>query len=257
MNQCRFSRVSDSARRSRFLLPAICIAPLFAGCGGGEAGGEVKLAEARRYDLDASMAESGSIRVPGSSELNYASFRSGQTGTGRGESRRVGAAGAVCKAECEPDGSGWGEFQIGYSFDNKTNRTLDATVKLRLKVSEANEIKRDAPNAAEDSTTANTTLRFFIKDTVGRELKSGNILNSSLALGPKSSGKEQELVFDARFEPERGYYLIVTGRAEVSSEEGEAVAASVEVTDMALDIAWKPAPPEASAAKPAAGAVEP
>lgn len=221
------------------------------GCGGGEAGGEVKLPEAKRYDLDQSMAARGSVTVPGTSEMNYSSFRSGQTGAGRGESKRSGAAGAICLAECEPEGSGWGEFQIGYSFDNKSGRALDATVKLRLKVTETNEVKREAPVGAEDNTAATTSLRFFIKDTVGREIKSDNILASSLALGPRSSGKQQELIFDTRFEPERGYYLIVAGRSEVSSEQGRAVAASVEVTDMSLEIAWKPAPAESPAAQSA------
>ncbi len=214
-----------------------------AGCAGSGAGagGDVRLPESQRQDIDSSLAARGSLSIPGSTEFNYASFRSGQSGTGRGEAKRIGENGALCRAECEPDGGGWGEFQLGYSFDNKADRPLDATVKLRLKVSETNEIKQGAPGAPDDSTTATTNLRFFIKDTFGIEIKNQNLIASSLALGPKYHGKEQELVFDARFESGRGYYLIVAGRAEVASEEGKAVAVAVEVSDVSLELTWKPA----------------
>lgn len=222
---------------------AILLVGAAAGCGSGGAGagGDVRLPEALRQDIDPAVAARGSLSIPASAEFNFASFRSGQSGQGRGDARRIGAGGAVCRAECEPDGGAWGEFQLGYSFDNKTDRPLEATVKLRLKVAETNELKQAAPGSAEKSTIASTNLRFFIKDTFGIELKNQNLLASSMALGPKYHGKEQELIFDARFEPGRGYYLIIAGRAEVNSEQGGSVAVSVEVTDVTMEITWKPA----------------
>lgn len=240
-------RSAHSVRRAAAPAGLPILALLAVGCGGGGVGGDVSLSEALRQDIDDAAVSRSTLTVPGSAEMNYASFRSGQTGLARGESHKAGANGARCRAECEPDGAAWGEFQIGYSFDNRASKALDAIVKLRLKVTETRETAGRVDEGIEKSTSAKAALRFFIKDTYGIEHKSVDIITSSLALGPKFAGREQEFVFDARFEPERGYYLIIAGRSEVSSEKGAKASAAVEVADAALEIVWTP-PAAASAA---------
>lgn len=218
------------------------LALMVTGCGGGGTTAEVKLPEAERPDIDSAAASSGGLTVPGPADFNYTSFRSGQVGAGRGESKRSGPAGAMCRAECQKDGSAWGEFQFGYTFDNKTGKSLDAVVKVRLKVSESNDMNTPPADATTGAPTATSALSFFIKDSIGAELKNANLLATTIGSGPKSSGNQQELVFDARFEPDRGYYLIVSGRCDTSAGDAESLSASVEVSDVSIEISWKPAP---------------
>lgn len=212
-----------------------------AGCGGGTTTTEVKMPESDRPDIDEAAALRGTLSVPGGSDFNYSSFRSGQTGAGRGESKRSGSAGALCSAECQKNGSAWGEFQFGYTFDNKTGRALAAVVKLKLKVTEANTLKSDIAPDAPRAPTATNSLVFFIKDSIGVEQKSANLLASTVVNGPSSTGNQLELVFDAKFEADRGYYLIIAGRSDVQAEGAESLSASVEISDVSLDITWKPA----------------
>jgi hypothetical protein len=64
-----------------------------------------------------------------------------------------------------------------------------------------------------------------------------------LEKGPDSSDTTYDLVFDARFEPDRGYYLVLGGRSEVQAETGHRVSASLSVEQCGLQIEWRPARP--------------
>jgi len=235
-------QINHSATVSRCAVWGMAtVALAIAGCGGGGTTAEVKLPEAERPDIDSAAASTGGLTVPGPADFNYTSFRSGQVGAGRGESKRSGPAGAMCRAECQKGGSAWGEFQFGYTFDNKTGNALDAIVKVRLKVSESNNTGTPPGEDTAGAPTATSALAFFIKDSIGAELKNANLLATTIGSGPKSSGNQQELVFDARFEPDRGYYLIVSGRCDTSAGNAESLSASVEVSDVSIEISWKPA----------------
>lgn len=244
----------ESSRRARW--GRVTLALLFAGvaglagCGGGGTTAEVKLPESERPDIDAAAASSGALTIPGTAEFNYSAFSSHQTGVGRGESKRSGPAGAMCRAECQAGGSAWGEFQFGYTFDNKTGQPLDAVIKLRVKIAENNEAKSSVPVDAPGAPVATNLLTFFIRDSIGTDLKTTNLLASTVTKGPKTSVNQREEVFDVRFEPDRGYYLIVSGRSEVQAEEAESLAASVEASDIAIEITWKPAAASTTAGEP-------
>ncbi len=216
---------------------------------------DVRKPASERPDVDKSVAARGALKIPGGENFNYTSYKSGQTGKGRGESKPDGKSGAVCGAEASDGSDAWGEFQIGYCFDNTGDAPLDAIVKLHVKVSEKSQMKSDSAGDAPPTATAKGTLKFFIKDSNGTVLKTENLLASSLAKGPASSGIAQELVFDARFEPQRGYYLVMAGRSEVAAAEGQSAAVALEVKEAALEIEWRPA---ASASKsPASKSNEP
>jgi hypothetical protein len=90
---------------------------------------------------------------------------------------------------------------------------------------------------------------FFVKDSYGAVVKSENLLASSLAVGPREFRSVPELVFDLRFEPMRGYYLIVAGRAESSGAAGQQVSSAIEISDMAMQIEWPGEPSVATHAK--------
>ena len=188
------------------------------------------------------------MKIPDTENFNYSSYRSGQTGGGRGDSKPESKNGAVCRAEAANDSSAWGEFQLGYCFDNAGEAPLDATVKLRVKVSETNEAKKKEGTAeGVPPMAANASLTFFIKDSNGSFLKTENLLGNSLDKGPNVSGVSHDLAFDARFEPKRGYYLMMAGRSEVQAPEGQSATVTLEVKEAALEIEWRPA---ASAAAP-------
>ncbi|HKQ47084.1 MAG TPA: hypothetical protein VJZ71_03315 [Phycisphaerae bacterium] len=228
-------------RRICVILAVVLVPMLVPSCGGGETGMDVRKPPAERPDFDRSVVQRGALKIPAAEGFNYTSFRSGQSGTGRGESKPEGKNGAVCRAEAGDESGAWGEFQLGYCFDNAGDAPLDAIVKLNLKVSEKNESKGAAASGEALPATAKSMLTFFIKDSYGEIIKTENLMATSLGKGPNASGIVHELVFDARFEPQRGYYLMLAGRSEAQSFEGQSASVALEVKDAAMEIEWRPA----------------
>lgn len=228
-------------RRICRILAVVLVPMIVSACGGGDTSIDVRKPAAERPDFDRSVVQRGALKIPASEGFNYTSFRSGQSGTGRGESKPEGKNGAVCRAEAGDESGAWGEFQLGYCFDNAGESPLDAVVKVNVKVSEKNQAK-GAPSG-EDAlpVTAKCTLTFFIKDSNGTVIKTENLLASSLGKGPNASGIAHELVFDARFEPQRGYYLMLAGRSEAQSFAGQSASVALEVKDAVMEIEWRPA----------------
>jgi hypothetical protein len=199
------------------------------------------------------------LTIPGDAVFNLTSFKSGQAGTARGTAEAVGANGATCLAEASDGGSAWGEFQLGYCFDNESGVALEAAVKLRLTATESAsggpepgspQHGSSAGEAGGATTTSTNALRFFIKDTNGLVIKEEDLLSSNLEKGPDSSGTTYDLVFDARFEPNRGYYLVLGGRTEVQAEESHRVSASLSIGQYGLQIEWREAQPVAGVSAP-------
>jgi hypothetical protein len=254
-----------------FLLFALGAA-LIGGCGGG--GGvdmTVHKFAPQRPDVDLAHASSGALSIPTAQPFNITSFKSGQDGAARGESKAVGANGADCRAEARDGGSAWADFQIGYCFDNVAKVPLSAAVKLRLTVTESGGIQHatvgasdpvgaqqpkeaaDAgalaptttqksghlPDGSKATTTALAFLKFFIKDTNGLIVKEQSLISDEMEKGPHSGSDVRDVVFDARFEPDRGYYLVVAGRTEVQTVPGRSVQVAMNVTQCTLDIVWQ------------------
>lgn len=229
----------------RSSLVTACLLLVLGGCGGGETILEVSRPAGERPDVD-SAAAAGALKLPADQAFNYRSFRSGQDGAGRGESHPRGGNGAACRADADGEGSAWGEFQLGYCFDNTSDRPLDAVVKMRVNVSEANAIKGEAPEEETDA-RAESSLTFFIKDSYGTLVKEVNLLANTLVRGPNSSGQTQQLTFETRFEPKRGYYLIAAGRAAAQATPERKSTVAVEISEFALEIAWSPSSSKAQA----------
>ncbi len=232
---------------------------LLTGCGGdGGVSQNVRRSASERPDVGPAQVTAGGVTIPGDAVFNLTSFKSGQAGTARGTAEAVGANGATCLAEASDGGSAWGEFQLGYCFDNESGVPLEAAVKLRLTATES---ASDGPvpgspqpgstaGQAGGETKSTNALRFFIKDTNGLVIKEEDLLSSDLAKGPDSSGTTYDLVFDARFEPNRGYYLVLGGRTEVQAEESHRVSASLSVGQCGFQIEWREARPVAGVSAP-------
>lgn len=222
-------------------LLAMVATVLSAGCGGGGGiGTDVKKPASERPDIDRAAATSGALVIPANQAFNLTSFKSGQTETARGAAEMVGNDGATCRAEARKTGSAWGEFQLGYCFDNVTDARLDATVKVRFTVKEAISAEEAGDESASAMPTATNALVFFIKDaTNGPEIKKEELLSSDIEKGAGSTNTAHDLVFDGRFEPGHGYYLVIAGRTDVRAVPSQSVACSLDVTNCSMEIAWR------------------
>ena len=116
-------------------LGVVVAAGLLAGCGGGgNVGMRVRKPASQRPDVDLAMASKGKLVIPGGGAFNLTSFKSGQMGAARGLSEAIGNDGARCRAEARDGGSAWGEYQLGYCFDNVTDVPLDVALDAVLNV---------------------------------------------------------------------------------------------------------------------------
>jgi hypothetical protein len=223
-----------------------------AGCGGSDTvSTDIKRSATERPDIDRTVVSSGSLVLPAKTAFNITSVQSAQVGTGRGTADFAGNNGAKCAAEARDGGSAWGEFQLGYCFDNVADQPLQAAVKLRLKATGGTSLssrEHVTTQPAEPPPRAVSSLIFFIKDTNGIVLKKEQLFTGDLDKGAGSNSATQDLVFDAHFEPQRGYYLVVSGRADAQAAQAQNVVCSLDVADCAMEIDWQPAAPAGASA---------
>ncbi len=217
----------------------ICLA-FTSGCEGGGQGMSVRLSAAERPDVDAAVA-TGSLRVPEEKPFNIVSFKSGQEGlSARGESLPAGNHGASCTAQVNGTGSAWSEFQLGYCFDNATGRPLQAVLKLSVTVSENAEKTLGSGDAA--AASGQNSLTFLVRDTAGLVVRQETLASSDLSKGARDTSNRHEMVFDLLCEPDRGYYILLAGRAAADAKgDGSGANARLEVKDVALHLEHRPA----------------
>jgi len=234
------------------ILGILAILPLTSGCS--ESSGlnmNVRKPANERPDLDAAMVAAGVRRIPADEGFNLTSFTSGQAGDSRGRAESAGNDGAIAAAEARDGGTAWGEFQLGYCFDNALGTPLQATIRLRMKVATATsalskeETNRGHAGSAEQ---ARSILAFFVKDTSGLVLRKETLQESDLEKGAESATRTHDLVYDVRLEAGRGYYLVIGGRVDAHAEADQTVSCVISVNEAALEIHWKPLPDAAIAA---------
>ncbi len=211
-----------------------------AGCGGGgQMNMDFRRPASERPDLGEPVLSGGAISIPAKEAFNFRSFPSGQVGGGQGASGQVGPDGAMCRADAKTDGSAWGEFQLGYTFDNAASRRVPALVKLRLNVSESGDVSGVATASADEGATvasAVNQLRFVVKDSFGAVLRDENLLSGGAKQGGSRSERSHDVAFEIALEPDRGYYLVLVGRSEVTSSAGQSALASLNVSGLSIDV---------------------
>ncbi len=218
------------------LVGAACLA----GCGGAGGDTSVSMAASRRPDVNDAGVQQGKLALPGDTAFNYTKFTSGQEGqSARGESGEIANNGARCKAAVKDKGTAWGGFQYGYCFDNATGKALNAVVSLSLNVKRAASHTEGAAGAVEVA-GGNCSLIFFIKDSYGLTLMQESLVASELGKGAKDATLKITPHFDVKMEPERGYYLILSGRADAKAPASQSAAVSLEASDISIKIAWTP-----------------
>ncbi len=218
----------------------ILVLGVVAGCGGGgDVGMRARKSAAERPDVDRQMASKGALAIPGDAAFNLTSVQSGQTGDARGQAEMGGHDGISCRVEARSGGSAWGEFQLGYCFDNTAESALDATVKVRLTVSESTKTEQVGELGEDEASTAKSVLTFFIKDTNGLVLRRESLVSDEPEQGSAATSLVHELAYEARFEAGRGYYLVIAGRAEVQAAASQSVGRTLEVTGCSMELAWR------------------
>ncbi|HUN79936.1 MAG TPA: hypothetical protein VMV81_00335 [Phycisphaerae bacterium] len=228
---------------------AVLLAVAAHGCGESDSVVIVKRSPADRPDVDKTTVSRGSLNLPAAQPFNYVSYTSAQVGdASRGESAAVGKDAARCSAKAADTGSAWGEMQVGYCFDNMTGGPLNGAVHLRFDVVSKQTSKGPTEDDHGNLTTAKSHLHFLIKDSAGLSLKNEALGESTLAKGPSSWTNKVDTTFDARFEPERGYYLVLAGRTDAQAAKGADVEAAIEIKNLSLEIAWRPAEPQVKTA---------
>lgn len=221
----------------RILVGGVALAGLGA-CSGAAVDTNVRLPAAERPDVSPS-AISKAIEVPVEAAFNYPRFSSGQEGAeARGSAVADGKAGAKCFAEVDGKGKAWGAFQLGYAFDHQSATKSHCVVRVRLTADESAtaEWPKQATNGG--SVDGSVNLIFFMKDSMGLTLKEESLVSSTLQKGPQTATTHHDFVFDTDLEPERGYYLVVSGRVDASSGEGTSSRVELNVSDVSMEIRW-------------------
>ncbi|HWL93812.1 MAG TPA: hypothetical protein VNT79_09780 [Phycisphaerae bacterium] len=209
-------------------------------CGGGGPDVDIRIAEHDRPDLEPEMAASGQRAVPKDAAFNIAKFTSGQEGeTARGESRAIELNGATCQAEVTGTGSAWGAFQLGYTFDNMSGRPLNAVVRLKLDVKGGATYETKDRNDLENVPAGSGTVNFVLKDSLGVLVRQEALYSAGMGTGARSASRRHDIVFEARLESGRGYYMMLLGRADASSSAGQSVKVDVAATNVSMEIEWK------------------
>lgn len=193
-----------------------------------------------RPDVTPERIAKGGVSLPAVDAFNVTSFESAQDGDGRGESKGTGKDGAICKAESGVTGVGKASFMLGYTFDNHLYKPLDVVVKLRLKHEATIELSPGETPAGKQPPGASNTLTFVVRDSAGVVIKNEVLTTSSSDAGPKSSAGSQDLAFDVRCPVDRGYYFVIAGACEARSGTGRGASVSMSVSDISLDLDWRP-----------------
>lgn len=220
------------------------------GCGGGAAGINTARLPVDRPDVTVERLAQGGVSLPTAEPFNVTSFESGQDGDGRGESKASGPAGAVCKAESGATGVGKASFMLGYTFDNQSGRPLDVIVKLRLKHDATIELSAGETPVDKQPPGGSNTLAFVVRDSAGVVLKNEVLMTSTSDAGPRSSAGAHDLAFDVRCPEDRGYYFVIAGGCDAKNGTGRGASANMTVSDISLELDWRPAGGVTSAPAP-------
>ncbi len=236
------AKIIHHARRG-FVVGGLWCVLIGTGCGGGSAITDVRMSAQKRPDLDREHAAKGKLTIPADEPFNYPFFHSGQEGvSAHGEAKAVGKNGASCRAESTGEGTAWGEFQLGYCFDNESGEALDAVLKITLTTAASATPSAASPDNKDNKNvkpTATGTVVFFVKDSNGLVLRQEQLLTTDLNRGLSSTNNKHSLVYDARFEPDRGYYVVVAGRIDVTGVTGQTAGLALDVSDAAFEINWR------------------
>lgn len=210
------------------------------GCSDGGVADSIRVPASKRPDLSP-QAQDGAIHIPVDQAYNIVAFRSGQEGMARGEAQAIEQQGAAIKAEASDGGSAWAEFQLGYCFDNITDKPLKGIVRFQLESTEiTTSIKGRGADAASPTSTAGINLTAFIKNSAGVRLKDEPLAATTLLKGPSSSSRPYDLVFELDIAPMTGYYIVLSGRTDVKALAGQSASATLTVPKCTLDVRWNP-----------------
>jgi len=188
-----------------------------------------------RPDVTEATAARGPIRLPSPTAFNLTPFTSNESGTCTAKAKSTPDGSALANVEAKDGGSGWAEFQLGYTFDNTGSGPLHGLVELSADFSQRAESSSDDPMNA-----GTVTVRFLIKDSNGTTLHNEALVESGTDAGPRKLSAQQTTMVDAEFQAELGYYVLLSARSAATSTKGNTATAGVEIKNCKMSISWLP-----------------
>lgn len=235
------------ARLAVLTLGLFLVTHLF-GCAGGAADINVRVAEADRPDIDGTIVAMGRRAIPKDHAFNIVKFASGQDGrASQGISKSVEGNGGLCEAKVEGEGTAWGEFQLGYTFDNTSGQIVHAAIRLNITVDGRLAHESNTPNS-KSIPSGTASLTFVVKDTLGVAIRQETLYTAEIGTGAKEENRKHDVVFEALLEPNRGYYVVIAGRVDAAAlGPDQKCSVAIEASDISIEIDWKLAAPTTQA----------
>ncbi len=207
----------------------------WSGCDNDAAEIKLSMPADQRPDITAAIAAKGPVRLPSPTAFNLTPFTSNESGmcTAKAKSSTEGAA--LATVDATDSGSGWAEFQLGYTFDNSGSGPLHGLVELSADFSQSTSSSTDDP-----MNSATVSVRFLIKDSNGTTLHDEALVQSGSEAGPRKLSAQQTTLVDAEFQPGIGYYVLLSARSAATSTKGNSAKAGVEIKNCKMSISWLP-----------------
>lgn len=188
-----------------------------------------------RPDVTSALSAKGPIRLPSPTEFNLMPYTSNENGACASKAKATKDGNATATVDASDGGSGWAEFQLGYTFDNTSGGPLHGLVELSADFSQMTSSSTEDP-----MNTATANVRFLIKDSNGTTLHNEPLVESGTDPGSRKLSGQQTTMVDAEFQPGLGYYVLLSARSAATSTKGNTAKAGIEIKNCRMSISWLP-----------------
>ncbi len=210
------------------------------GCGGsGGPSTAVELTPAQRHKLRTAPSPEIVIKLPQGQPFNVQDKRWNSTPGASGKANPLADATptgtAFCRADGENGGASWAECQLGHGIDNETGRAVQAEVRMTIDY----EYACKATDGGTGKTTALFAIKAFVKSTDGKVLRTLPLASHTSDDGAIRWSGTERTITELTMQPNLGYYIVVSARADATSGEKGACQAEVKVKSLAMEIVCK------------------
>ena len=228
----------------------VLLTAALSGCGGDSF--EIKVAKPanERPDFSDDIAAKGPLHMPSPTPFNLVSPSLRENGICDAQCGADPSGKAAASVEASDGGSGWAEFQVGYTFDLTGKQPIAAVVEVTVDMTQVIEV-----SSLDLANTAKVNVILMVKDSNGTTLHSDTLLANNSESGARSWAARPTIAFDVKFAPDFGYYVVVAARIEAASAAGQKASARLEMKQCEMTISWKKDAPLSDACPAAPPAV--
>jgi len=242
--------MSNTKIAFNLILALTLLAAPLAGCGGDSFEIKVSKPSNERPDLSDDIASKGPIRLPTATPFNLVSPSLRENGICDAQCGADPSGKAAAAVAASDGGSGWAEFQVGYTFDLTGKQPLAAVIEVSVDLAQIIEV-----SSLDSANTAKVSVILMVKDSNGTTLHSDTLLANNSESGARKWAAHPTIAFDVKFAPDFGYYVVVAARIEAVAAAGQKASASLEMKQCEMTISWKKDAPLSDARPAAAPAI--